>query len=45
MILDMENEVYAYRVEEAKLVSSCLSWPSRARPHLSLLLASRGVNW
>lgn len=32
-----------YRVLEARLVSSCLSWPSRASPHLSLLLASRGV--
>ena len=34
-----------YRVEEAKFVSSCFSWPSKARPHLSLLLASKGVNW
>lgn len=32
-----------YRVLDAKLVSSCLSWPSRASPHLSLLLARRGV--
>lgn len=33
-----------YRVLDAKLVSSCLSWPSRASPHLSLLSARRGVN-
>lgn len=29
---------------DAKLVSSCFNCPSRARPHLSLLLASRGVS-
>lgn len=32
-----------YRVLEAKLVSSCFNWPSKASPHLSLLFASRGV--
>lgn len=35
---------WPYRVLDAKLVSSCLSWPSRARAHLSLLLARSGVN-
>ena len=29
-------------VLDARLVSSCLSWPSRARPRLSLLSASVG---
>lgn len=33
-----------HNVLEARLVSSCLSWPSSARPHLSLLLASSGVS-
>ena len=33
----------AYIVEEAKLVSSCFSCPSRASPLLSLLLAKSGV--
>ena len=42
---DKALEVKTYRVEEAKFVSSCFSWPSKARPHLSLLLASKGVNW
>lgn len=32
-----------YSVLEAKLVSSCFNCPSNARPHLSLLLARRGV--
>ena len=32
----------AHSVEEARLVSSCLSCPSSASPHLSLLLASSG---
>lgn len=32
-----------YSVLEARLVSSCLSWPSRAKPHLSLLFARSGV--
>jgi len=31
-------------VEEARLVSSCLSFPSNAKPLLSLLLAKSGVN-
>lgn len=30
-------------VLDARLVSSCLSWPSRARPRLSLLSASVGL--
>lgn len=34
--------VSAHTVEEARLVSSCLSCPSRARPRLSLLSASSG---
>jgi hypothetical protein len=33
-----------YKVEEARFVSSCFSWPSSARPHLSLLLANNGVS-
>ena len=33
-----------HSVEEARFVSSCLSCPSRASPHLSLLLASSGVS-
>lgn len=33
-----------YSVLDAKLVSSCFSWPSSARPHLSLLLANNGVS-
>lgn len=33
-----------YNVLEARLVSSCLSCPSSARPHLSLLLANSGVS-
>lgn len=32
-----------YNVLDAKLVSSCFNCPSNARPHLSLLLARRGV--
>ncbi len=36
--------VGTHRVEEARFVSSCLSCPSSARPHLSLLLASSGVS-
>lgn len=32
-----------YKVLDAKLVSSCFNCPSKARPHLSLLLARRGV--
>ena len=35
--------ICTYSVLEARLVSSCLSWPSSASPHLSLLLASSGV--
>ena len=31
-------------VDEAKFVSSCFSLPSKARPRLSLLFASNGVN-
>ncbi len=34
----------SYRVDEAKFVSSCLSCPSSASPHLSLLLANSGVS-
>lgn len=33
-----------YIVDEAKLVSSCLNLPSKARPRLSLLLIKSGVN-
>lgn len=33
-----------YNVLDARLVSSCFSWPSNARPHLSLLLANNGVS-
>lgn len=33
-----------YNVLDAKLVSSCFNCPSKARPHLSLLLARRGVS-
>ncbi|CAB0006902.1 unnamed protein product, partial [Nesidiocoris tenuis] len=33
-----------HKVEDAKFVSSCLSWPSSASPHLSLLLAKSGVS-
>lgn len=36
--------VSTHTVEEAKLVSSSLSFPSRARPHLSRLLLRRGVS-
>lgn len=32
-----------YNVLEARFVSSCFNCPSRANPHLSLLLASSGV--
>lgn len=32
-----------HMVEEARLVSSCFSFPSRARPLFSRLLLSRGV--
>lgn len=32
-----------YKVLEARFVSSCFNCPSRAKPHLSLLLARRGV--
>lgn len=32
-----------YTVEDARFVSSSLSLPSKARPHLSRLLARRGV--
>jgi hypothetical protein len=32
-----------YNVLEAKFVSSCFNWPSRASPHLSLLLANNGM--
>lgn len=35
----------SYIVEDAKLVSSCFSCPSNAKPRLSLLLASRGLTW
>ena len=31
-----------HKVLEAKFVSSCLSWPSRASPRLSLLLLRSG---
>lgn len=34
---------HTHSVLEAKLVSSCLSFPSRARPRLSRLLARNGV--
>lgn len=34
-----------YNVLDARFVSSCFSCPSRASPHLSLLLASNGVSW
>lgn len=33
-----------YNVLDAKLVSSCFNCPSKASPHLSLLLASNGVS-
>lgn len=36
--------IYLYIVDDAKFVSSCLSFPSKARPRLSLLLAKRGVS-
>ena len=40
------NESFTLQiVVEARLVSSCLSWPSRAKPRLSLLSLSRGVIW
>lgn len=32
-----------YKVLDAKFVSSCFNCPSKARPHLSLLLANNGV--
>lgn len=32
-----------YKVLDAKFVSSCFNCPSKAKPHLSLLLANRGV--
>lgn len=35
----------AYRVVDARWVSSSFSRPSTERPRFSLLLASRGVNW
>lgn len=35
--------VMTYSVLDARLVSSCFNCPSNARPHLSLLLARRGV--
>lgn len=35
---------FTYKVLDARLVSSCFNWPSSARPHLSLLLANKGVN-
>jgi len=34
-----------YIVEEARFVSSCLSFPSRARPLLSRLFERRGTKW
>lgn len=34
---------HTHSVLEARLVSSCLSFPSRARPRLSRLLARNGV--
>lgn len=36
--------VSTHTVEDAKLVSSSLSFPSRARPHLSRLLLRSGVS-
>lgn len=36
---------FTYNVLDARFVSSCFNWPSRARPHLSLLLANNGVSW
>jgi len=33
-----------YMVDDAKLVSSCFNLPSRARPRLSRLFDSNGVN-
>ena len=33
-----------HRVLEARFVSSCLSFPSRARPRFSRLLARKGVS-
>lgn len=40
----MKDISTTYSVLEARLVSSCFSCPSSARPHLSLLLASSGVS-
>lgn len=38
------QSIYTYSVLDARFVSSCLSWPSSARPHLSLLFANSGVS-
>lgn len=37
-------EASSYRVLEARFVSSCLSFPSRASPRFSLLFARKGVS-
>lgn len=34
---------YTHIVDDARFVSSCLSWPSKAKPLLSLLLANKGL--
>lgn len=42
-IFKVNKVLSTYIVEDAKLVSSCLSCPSSANPLLSLLLAKSGV--
>lgn len=34
-----------YMVEDPRLVSSCFSLPSKAKPRLSRLLVNNGVKW
>ena len=42
-MIDWENDE-TYIVDEAKFVSSCFNFPSKAKPRLSLLFARSGVN-